>query len=305
MKKIIKKAAVFFVALALGAVSLTGAEHPLYKSKQTLADQLPYPNSLIVAYYGRPGVKALGVLCQHPIGELKRLVKKRAQEYAKITGKRVIPGFDVIYGLASAEPGAHKDYIIHLGSKKLQPYIEAAEKEGFVLFVDIQLGKHTPQQAVKHVLKYLKHHNVHLAIDPEFEVSNLNVRPGKKIGHIKAEWINEVQSIMERYMKENGITEKKMLVVHMFRHSMVQDKVKVRYYDNIKLIMNLDGHGSPRLKIDIYNGIYSKAYAKRVAGGFKLFFKEDHPLMTPKQVMGLESAQGARVKYPPKFINYQ
>jgi len=59
------------------------------------------------------------------------------------------------------------------------------------------------------------------------------------------------------------------------------------------------------LKIDIYNAIYTKKYAEKVAGGFKLFFNEDHPMMTPKQVMGLEHAQGRKVNYPPKLINYQ
>ena len=286
------------------ATASYAASPPLYKSVKN-DDQMPLKNELIVAYYGRPGVKALGVLGQHPIGELKGLIKQRAEQYAKITGKKVLPAFDIIYGLASAEPGAHHDYIIHLNSKKLQPYIEAAQNEGFNLFIDIQLGKHTPQDAVMHVLKYLKYHNVHIAIDPEFEVSNLNVRPGKKIGHIEGEWVNKVQALMEQHMKEHNITEKKMLVVHMFRHSMVEDKAKVRYYDNIKIVMNLDGHGSPRLKINIYNGIYQKVHAERVAGGFKLFFNEDNPLMTPRQVMGLESVQGARIKHPPKYINYQ
>ena len=293
-----------FTTMTIGT-SLAQAAHPLYQSLPKVENQLPQHDELIVAYYGRPGVKALGVLGQHPAGELKRLIKKRAAQYAKVTGKHVIPAFDIIYGLASAEPGANKDYIIHLNSKKLMPYIKAAEKEGFNLFIDLQLGKHTPQSAVKHVLKYLKYHNVHLAIDPEFEISNLNVRPGKKIGHIQGEWVNKVQELMNQYMKANHISEQKILVVHMFRHSMVKGKAKVRHYKNIKLVMNLDGHGSPKLKIDIYNGIYRKVHSERDAGGFKLFFKEDHPLMTPRQVMGLESVHGARIKYPPKFINYQ
>ena len=86
---------------------------------------------------------------------------------------------------------------------------------------------------------------------------------------------------------------------------MINNRTGIRKYDNIKLIINLDGHGSPRLKIDIYNGIYTKKNADKVAGGFKLFFKVDHPLMSPKQVMGMVPAQGARIKYPPKYINYQ
>ena len=42
------------------------------------------------------------------------------------------------------------------------------------------------------------------------------------------------------------------------------------------------------------------------AGGFKLFFNEDKlSLMTPKQVLGLESVDGAKINKAPKFINYE
>jgi len=287
------------------STSVFAENHPSLKNEAVQVDQMPEKNELMVAYYGRPGVKSLGVLGAHSIENLKPMIKKKAAEYAKVTGKHVRPGFDIIYGLASAAPGPRKDYIIHLNSKKLLPYIAAAENEGFVLFLETQLGKHQPQDAIHHTLKYLKHQNVHLAIDPEFEVSNLSVRPGKKIGRVEASWINQVQAIMDKYMKKNGITEKKILLLHMFRHTMVEHKEQLKHYDNIDLIFNLDGHGSPKLKVDIYNAIYTKKYADKVAGGFKLFFKEDHPMMTPKQVMGMEHAQGAKVKYPPKLINYQ
>ena len=296
----------FAAMVTAGMMTSAFAEsHPTLKNEPVQVDQMPEKNELIVAYYGRPGVKSLGVLGEHSIGQLKPMIKKKAAEYAKVTGKHVRPGFDIIYGLASAAPGPRKDYIIHLNSKKLLPYIDAAENEGFVLFLETQLGKHMPQDAIHHTLKYLKHHNVHLAVDPEFEVSNLNVRPGKKIGRVEASWINQVQAIMDKYMRENGIKEKKILLLHMFRHTMVEHKEQLRHYDNIDLIFNLDGHGSPKLKVGIYNAIYSKKYADKVAGGFKLFFKEDHPMMSPKQVMGLEHAQGTKVKYPPKLINYQ
>ena len=292
---------VWVVSVTLGVAG----SHPILKDEPVQVDQMPQKHELIVAYYGRPGVKSLGVLGQHSIQKLKPMIKKRAKAYAKITGKHVRPGFDIIYGLASADPGRHKDYIIHLNPKKLTPYIHAAEKEGFVVFLETQLGEHMPQDAIRHMLPYIKHHNVHLAVDPEFEVSDLNVRPGKKIGHVKAAWINQVQAIMDSYMKKHGIREKKILLLHMFRHTMIEHKEQLRHYNNIDLIFNLDGHGAPKLKVGIYNAIYSKKYADKVAGGFKLFFKEDHPMMTPKQVMGLEHAQGAKIKYPPKLINYQ
>ncbi|MDX2506168.1 MAG: hypothetical protein QNL62_17050 [Gammaproteobacteria bacterium] len=269
--------------------------------------ELPSDDELIVAYYGRPGTASLGVLGQYSIEELMAQVKAKADEYAKVTGNNnVVPAFDLIYGLASSEPGRKKDYILPLSDKKLMPYINAAKSNGFAVFIDLQLGKMTPVEAVKPVLHYLKYDNVHLAIDPEFEVKNLDVRPGKVIGHISGEQVNEVQSAMADYMKDNGITENKILVVHMFTHKMVRDKKLVKNYDKINLIMNLDGHGSPNLKTNTYNGLYTADVSAKVAGGFKLFFSEDKPsMMTPRQVMGMDPVGKIKINEPPQFINYQ
>ena len=277
-------------------------------ANSSLAEQLlPSDNELIVAYYGRPGSASLGVLGQYPIEELMQQIKAKADEYAKITGNNnVVPAFDLIYGLASRDPGRKKDYILPLSDKKLMEYINAAKSNGFAVFIDLQLGKMTPVEAVKSVLQYLKYDNVHLAIDPEFEVNDLTVRPGKVIGHISGEDVNQVQSAMADYMKENGITENKILVVHMFTHKMVGDKKSIKNYDKINLIMNLDGHGSPNLKTNTYNGLYTADVSVRVAGGFKLFFREDKPsMMTPRQVLGMDPVGKIKINEAPKYINYQ
>jgi hypothetical protein len=269
--------------------------------------ELPPEVDLMVGYYGRPGAASLGVLGQHSIEELMPKIKAKADEYAQIVdNKNIIPAFHLIYGLATYEPGRNKDYLIPLSKDKVMQYINTAKTEGFAVILDLQLGKLPPLEAVTPVLPYLKHDNVHLAIDPEFEVNNLDVPPGKIIGHISGDDINQVQSAMTEYMKENNISGSRMLIVHMFRKSMVKQQETVKYFENIDLIMNLDGHGSPQLKVDIYNGLYSEVAAERVAGGFKLFFLEDKPsLMTPKQVLGMEKVGDTRIKEPPKYINYQ
>ena len=277
-------------------------------ANSSLADQqLPSEDELIVAYYGRPGTASLGVLGKYSIEELMHQIKAKADEYAKITGNNnVVPAFDLIYGLASSQPGRKQDYILPLSDKKLMEYINAAKSNGFAVFIDLQLGKMTPVEAVKPVLQYLKYDNVHLAIDPEFEVNDLTVRPGKVIGHISGEQLNQVQSAMADYMKENGITENKILVVHMFTHKMVGDKKSIKNYDKINLIMNLDGHGSPNLKTNTYNGLYTADVSVRVAGGFKLFFREDKPsMMTPRQVLGMDPVGKIKINEAPKYINYQ
>jgi hypothetical protein len=118
--------------------------------------------------------------------------------------------------------------------------------------------------------------------------------------------VNQVQDAMSNYMKKHGIKEKKILIIHMFRHSMLTNKKDIKTYNNIKLVFNLDGFGSAGLKVSIYNSIYTKSISNKVASGFKLFFNQDKPyLMTPKQVLGLESVNGERIKETPKYINYQ
>ncbi len=263
-------------------------------------------NEIILAYYGRPGVSSLGVLGQHSPTELLDLIKAEAKEYAKeVPGTKILPAFNIIYGLAAAEPMADGSYIIDLAHHKLEPYLELAKENKCLVFLDLQLGNRTPLESVKPLLPYLKLQNVHLAIDPEFEVKGLGKRPGKVIGHIQGDDVNQVQMAMRQYMTENNVSEEKYLIVHNFTHKMVENKQVVKDVEGINLIMNLDGHGSPQLKVNTYNGLYTSTAAKRVSGGFKLFFKEDHPMMTPRQVLGLESVSGVRMREMPRYINYQ
>ncbi len=271
------------------------------------AQKLKERNEIILAYYGRPNVKSLGVLGQHSPTELLEIIKAKASEYAKaVPGTRILPAVDIIYDLASAEPGKGGNYLITLSQEHLQPYLDLAADDKLLVFLDLQLGKKTPVQAILPVLKYLEHRNVHLAIDPEFEVHGLDKRPGKVIGHIEGEDVNQVQEAMQDYMTKHNVAEDKYLMVHNFTQSMVKNKSVVKDYQNINLIMNLDGHGPPHLKVDIYNGLYNETTALRVDGGFKLFFKEDHPMMTPEEVLGLKAVKGgARIKEMPRFINYQ
>jgi hypothetical protein len=269
--------------------------------------KLPSNYDMIVAFYGRPGSKALGILGHYPLEKVFDEVKVYAAKYEKaLDGTRhVTPGLEIIYEMATVSPGAKGDHVLTLPEKKVLAYIEAAKKNHAVVILDVQLGKKSPAESIKPLLKYLHYDNVHLAIDPEFYVGNLSVRPGKKIGSISGEQINEAQKLMSDYLKTQNIPEDKILVVHSFTEHMVTNKKAVKYHDKIHVILNLDGHGSPSLKVKIYNGLYTENRAAKISGGFKLFFKQDHPMMTPKQVLGLEPVGNKRVKDMPKFINYQ
>ena len=268
---------------------------------------LPSDYNMIVALYGRPHVKTMGTLGQQSLEKTIQMAKEKAKVYEKAlgNGKHVTPGFDLIYEMATASPGRNGKYVITLSEKVLTEYITAAQKNGIVVFIDVQLGKKSPAQAVKPLLKYLKYDNVHIAVDPEFSVDNLTVRPGKKIGSITGQQINEVQHMMRDYIKANGIKDDKILLIHMFTGHMVTNKKAITYTDRVHLAMHLDGHGSPALKIKTYNGLYTDARAAKVVGGFKVFYKQDQPRMTPRQVLGLEKASNKLVDDMPKIITYQ
>jgi hypothetical protein len=279
-----------------------------YLSEPALAQQqMPAGDDLVVGYYGRPGTSSLGILGEHSIEELMPIIKAKADEYDQLNGdQKVSPAFHLIYGLAAGDPGRDKKYLLPLSNEKLMAYINAAQSNGFLVIIDTQLGAMTPLEAIKPVLKYLKYSSVHLAIDPEFEVHGLDIRPGKVIGHVTGEQINEVQSAMSDFMKENEISDDKILIVHQFTQNMVTEKEAIKPFDQIDLVMNLDGHGSPELKVNIYNQLYTSHVSSKVAGGFKLFFQEDKPtMMTPKQALGMESVGKYKIEAAPKYINYQ
>ena len=296
-----KKALLPFLMIGM----LHAAPHESWSNESLRA--LPSDYNMIVALYGRPHSKALGTLGHQPLAQTIQMAKEKAKLYEKAlgTGQHVTPGFDLIYEMATAEPGRDGKYVITLSEKVLLEYITAAQKNGVVVFIDVQLGKKSPAQAVKPLLKYLKYDNVHIAVDPEFSVDDLTVRPGKKIGSITGTQINEVQHMMSDYLKANAIKEDKILLIHMFTGNMVKDKGTVKYTDRVHLVMHLDGHGSPALKIKTYNGLYTDTRASKIVGGFKVFYKQDQPRMTPRQVLGLEPVSNKKVRDMPKVITYQ
>ncbi len=302
----IRSALIVMISVGIALLGVTSTASAQMENVDK-SQQLPTEKEMIVAYYGRPGVGAMGVLGKYSLEAIIPIIKAKANEYKKASGNQnIVPGFDIVYDMATMHPGGNKNYISTLSSQKLMPYIHAADKHDFVLFLDLQLGKKTPLQSIRSVLKYLEYKNVHIAIDPEFNVNDVDIRPGNSIGHITGDQVNQVQDEMSNYMKQHGIKEKKILVVHMFRHSMLTNKNDIKTYDNINLVFNLDGFGPAGLKVSIYNSIYTKSISNKVASGFKLFFNQDKPyLMTPKQVLGLESVNGVRIKETPRYINYQ
>lgn len=91
----------------------------------------------------------------------------------------------------------------------------------------------------------------------------------------------------------------------MFRKKMLRKRDSVKIFEKVNLIYNIDGHGKSDVKIKIYNSLYTKKESKIANSGFKIFYKSDKkPIMTPKQILGLESIKDRKIKLKPFYINY-
>ncbi len=252
-------------------------------------------NNQILAFYGKPGSRSMGILGEYPKERLAPLLRGYAKLYDEVNGDRgVVPALYLIYG--TCWPGGEIGY---LADKVLLDYIDFAAREGMLVFVDHQIGKYGVVAAMDRILPYLRYPNVHLALDPEWRTD----APMLEIGYVTAEELNEAQAAMRDYLEAQGIPGTKMLVVHQFKPKMIANRDRTRAdFDRVTLVHTADGFGSPALK--------RLSYAENARAdnlpikGFKLFFKTrvpgagfDEPLLTPPEVLTLNPE--------PSLIIYQ
>jgi hypothetical protein len=243
-------------------------------------------SSDILAYYGHPNSRNMGILGRHSIEELDKLLTEKAAEYEKeSSGRKVVKAFYIIYG--TVWPGGD---IGILSNEILMRYIDYGLKNDVLVFIDHQIGRFDPIDSLKKMLPYLKYSNVHLALDPEWRT----LKPLLEIGHVTAEEINRAQQIMEDYIIANNIPGERMLVIHQFNYVMIKNRSAVKAdFSRVRLVHCTDGFGHPGMKRDSYafNALAENIPVK----GFKLFYNlgipgagYDDPIMTPKQVYELK-----------------
>jgi hypothetical protein len=252
-------------------------------------------NNQILAFYGKPDSKRMGILGEYSKEELAQLLDGYAKLYDGQNGAEgVVTAFYLIYG--TCWPGGDIGY---LRESTVRDYIEFAREKGMLVFVDHQIGKYPVAEAMNRLLPWLKYPNVHIALDPEWRTE----APMQVIGSVSADEINAAEAAMSDYMNAEGIPGVKMLVVHQFQGKMISDRDRVKAdYDGVLLIHTADGFGPPALKRASY-AMNAKALNMPLKG-FKLFFKTtvegagyDDPLLLPAEVLALDP--------PPRLVIYQ
>ena len=252
-------------------------------------------------------------------------IRKWTDEIKKYNDKKpVVPGVHLIYAMAAPclPRGDCLNYLEGAVPNIVDNYIKPAAARGWIVVLDTQLARSNPVEQIRRMIDkgYLKYDNVHVAIDPEFHLYPDKTTPGVPIGTVDAAQINEVQKILDGYVKSQCLKTKKILIVHQFGDSnvndgvpfMIENKKDLKVFENVELVVDMDGLGTPELKVWKYNRITdASVYPAVKFGAIKVFYPNqwekaghyDRPPMTMEQVFGIQPVIGRlRMATKPNIV---
>ena len=274
------------------------------------APQLPgaiLPAQRIVAFYGNPLSKRMGILGELPPDQMLARFDKEIAAWTKADPSHPVkPALHLIAVVAQGSPGRDGKYRLRMTDSLIDLVSQWAAKRNALLFLDIQVGHSTVQEEVPRLIPFLKRPNVMLGLDPEFSMkvrttkagSGERSKPGDRIGTMDASDVNYAIGVLSDLVKQNNLPPK-VLVVHRFTRSMLTNANQIKLDPRVQVVINMDGWGQPWLKYDSYRA-YVEAEPVQFTG-FKLFYHNDtkkgDPLLTPPEVLMLNPK--------PLYIQYQ
>ena len=250
------------------------------------------PDRRIVAYYGAPQDDELGALGIGTPAHAARRLERQAKPYAT-PGRPVLPAMELIAVTAAAHPGEGERYNTRQDASIIDRYHRAARKAKALLVLDIQPGRSDFFTEARRLKRWLKEPDVCLALDPEWRMDP-GQGPGQVIGHVDAREVNAVSAWLSKLAVQRRLPQK-LFLIHQFTNDMVDD-TQLHPRPGLAMVLNADGFGTRELKKVKYKAFTSSP--RRFFGeGFKLFYREDTNLMTPRQVL--------RLKPPPDVVVYE
>jgi hypothetical protein len=257
------------------------------------------PAKRIVAYYGNPLDKRMGVLGEYPKDQMLSMLEKEVARWSKADPSHpVVPALHMVVTTAQGAPGKNGLYRLWMRDSLVNEVYSWAKSKKAIFFLDIQIGMSTVQNEMPRLRPFLENPDVHMALDPEFAMRVAGVPPGRKIGTMDAEDINWAVNYLDEIVRSKNLPPK-ILIVHRFTRKMVTNADKIRFTPNVQVVMDMDGWGPPWLKFDSYHDYVKKEPVQFT--GFKLFYHNDtkkgDPLLTPSEVL--------RLNPRPLYIQYQ
>jgi hypothetical protein len=259
------------------------------------------PTRRIVAFYGNPLSKRMGILGEIPydqmLAKLDTFVGKWRTADPNIP---VQPALHLIVSVAQPQPGKDGLYRQRSDPDLIEKIYGMAHARGALTILDLQVGKSTIDSELPIILPFLQRPDVHLGLDPEFSMHhNREGRiPGEKIGAMDADDVNKVIATLANLVTTYHLPPK-VLIVHRFTTNMLQRASTIQLDPRVQVVINMDGWGQPWLKFDTYKKCEVDEPVQFT--GFKLFFHNDtrkgDALLDPLEVLALRPR--------PIYIQYQ
>ena len=255
----------------------------------------PLLDHRLVAFYGHPWSDQMGVLGEYE--EPQAMVddlKEQAEVYTELDPDLPAkPTIELISSVAQRTPGEDGLYLLHTPPEIIEEYARLAEKNGLLLLLDVQLGRGTVADEVERIRPFLERPYVHLAIDTEYAVEAGEV-PGQNLGSVDAGEIMGAAQTLEEIVEKEDLPAK-MLMIHQFESSVVTNKDLLEPLPNVQIAVHADGFGTPEAKLSKYDLLIRNEPVQY--GGFKVFYRQDVPVLTPEEVLDIEPS--------PAVVTYQ
>ncbi len=271
------------------ATAMTGDELPG-------GGQLLLPGRMLVALYGHPGTGALGVLGEQPLDEAIERARAHAAPYEALVEPPVVPAFEIIATVASSSAGSDGNYSAEADPEFLRPWVEAAGEAGLYVLLDLQPGRTDFVTQAERYRSLLELPHVGLALDPEWRLGPGEVHL-EQVGSVGVDEVNRVVTWLADLTREHSLPQK-LLVLHQFRLAMLPDRERLdTSREELALMVHVDGQGSQGDKQATWRAVRENA-PPPLTWGWKNFYDEDQPMLTPEQTV-------AQVDPLPDLVTYQ
>jgi len=258
--------------------------------------QLLFPGRMLVALYGHPGTGALGVMGEQPVDAAIERARAHAAPYEPLVDATVVPAFEIIATVASSAAGDDGDYSAEADPEVLRPWVEAAGRAGMYVVLDLQPGRTDFVSQAEQYRSLLELPHVGLALDPEWRLGPDEVHL-TQIGSVGVDEVNQVVGWLADLTREHALPQK-LLVLHQFRLDMLPGRERVDTgRDELAVMIHADGQGAQGDKQATWRALHETA-PPGLSWGWKNFYDEDLPMLTPEETIG-------QVSPLPELVTYQ
>src|SRR5450830_29002 len=204
---------------------------------------LPLPGSIlparrIVAFYGNPLSKKMGILGELPPEQMLARLDKEIAEWQKADpATPVQPALHLIAVVAQGMPGRDGKYRLRMADTLVEKVASWAATRNALVFLDVQVGQSNLRDELPRLAGFLARPNFHLGIDPEFSMKD-GTPPGKKIGTYDAADVNYASAFLADLVTKHALTPK-VLVVHRFTQHGVTNTRKITLDPRVQVVMDM------------------------------------------------------------------